>query len=171
MPPRLRLRTSAATIVLPMRYDTGMPITTRGLTRRLNVSGNRCGAIDGRMCSTAMYSLRYPATPSDASSRTSSTLATLPLNTRIGSLPFVELADALDQVDTRRVRHPQIEDDQIEIVEVGAHVRQQLGDGLDHHGAMARGVERRLEAITHERCVGGDEHGLPCRQMQVITRA
>ena len=36
-----------------------------------------------------------------ASSRTSSTLLTLPLNTRIGRLPAVQLANPLDQLDTR----------------------------------------------------------------------
>ncbi len=76
--------------------------------------------------------------------------------------PSIELADTLDHVHTRRVRHPQIKYDQIEVVEVGANVRQQLGDGFDQQGAMARGVKRLLEALTHKRCVGGDEHGLPC---------
>ena len=58
MPPRLKLSDSAAAMVPPARYDTGIPITTLGLSRRLKLSGNRCGAIDGRMCSTALYSLR-----------------------------------------------------------------------------------------------------------------
>ena len=35
----------------------GCPSTTRGLPRRLKLSGNRCGASDGRMCCTALYSL------------------------------------------------------------------------------------------------------------------
>ena len=57
MPPWLRLSVSAAAIVLPKRYWIGMPSTTRGLLRRLKLSGNRCGASDGRMCCTALYSL------------------------------------------------------------------------------------------------------------------
>ena len=57
MPPRLRLSVSAAAIVLPKRYWIGMPSTTRGLLRRLKLSGKRCGASDGRMCCTALYSL------------------------------------------------------------------------------------------------------------------
>ena len=56
-PPRLRLSVSAAAIVLPKRYATGMPRTTRGLSRRLKLSGKRCGASDGRMCWLALYSL------------------------------------------------------------------------------------------------------------------
>ena len=55
-PPRLRLSVSAAAIVLPYRYDTGIPSTTRGLVRRLKLSGKRCGASDGRMCWLALYS-------------------------------------------------------------------------------------------------------------------
>ena len=57
MPPRLRFSVSAAAMVLPKRYAMGMPSTTRGLPRRLKLSGNRCGASDGRMCCTALYSL------------------------------------------------------------------------------------------------------------------
>ena len=56
MPPRLRFSVSAAAMVLPKRYAIGMPSTTRGLPRRLKLSGNRCGASDGRMCCTALYS-------------------------------------------------------------------------------------------------------------------
>ena len=56
-PPLLRFSVSAAAIVLPKRYATGIPSTTRGLPRRLKLSGNRCGASDGRMCCTALYSL------------------------------------------------------------------------------------------------------------------
>ena len=56
MPPWLRFSVSAAAMVLPKRYWIGMPSTTRGLLRRLKLSGNRCGASDGRMCWTALYS-------------------------------------------------------------------------------------------------------------------
>lgn len=76
--------------------------------------------------------------------------------------PFVELADAPDQLGAGCVRHPQINHDQVQIVRIGAHVREQLGDRFDDHGAMPRGVERRLEAIAHERRVRGNEHGLAC---------
>ena len=41
MPPRLRLSVRAAAIVLPKRYAIGMPSTTRGLQRRLKLSGKR----------------------------------------------------------------------------------------------------------------------------------
>ena len=75
-------------------------------------------------------------------------------------MPLIELADAPDQLDARGVRHAQVEDDQVEFVEIGVHLRQQLGDALRHHGAVAGGVECGLEPIAHERRVGGDEHGL-----------
>ena len=41
MPLRLRFNDNAAVILVPMRYDTAMPSTTRGLSRRLKLSGNR----------------------------------------------------------------------------------------------------------------------------------
>ena len=41
MPPRLRLSVSAAAMVLPKRYWIGMPSTTRGLLRRLKLSGKQ----------------------------------------------------------------------------------------------------------------------------------
>ena len=70
----------------------------------------------------------------------------------------------LHQLDARGVRHPQIEHNQIEIVEVGAHVREQLRHGFDDHGAMPGRVERGLEPIAHERRIGCDSHGLACRR-------
>ena len=76
--------------------------------------------------------------------------------------PLIQLPDPPHQLDTRRVRHAQIERDQIEIRQVRAHVRQQLRDALDHQRAMPRGVERGHEAIPHKWCVGGDENGLAC---------
>ena len=56
-----------------------------------------------------------------------------------------------------------------ELGEVGANVSQQLGDGFDQQGAMSRRVKRLLEALTHKRCVGGDEHGLPCGRYSHIA--
>src|SRR5438132_8123914 len=55
-PPRLMLSVTAAAIVLPNRYAIGMPRTTRGPVRRLTSPGNRCGASDGRMCCSDVYS-------------------------------------------------------------------------------------------------------------------
>ena len=160
MPPWLRLSVSAAAMVLPNRYATGMPSTTRGLLRRLKLSGNRCGASDGRMCCTALYSLTYPATPSAASSRTSSALAIVPLKTRIGSRPSSSLR--MPTGPARRPagaagagRAPPGRSSQ-----VGAHARQQLRGALDGDRPVARLLERRPEPVADERRVVGDDDGL-----------
>ena len=50
---------------------------------------------------------------------------------------LIQFADAPHQFDPRRVRHAQIHYDEIQFVEVGVHLRQQLGDALGHDGAMA----------------------------------
>ena len=74
--------------------------------------------------------------------------------------PVVELADAADQVDPGGVRQAQVDDQQIELREVGPHAREQLGGAFHRHGAMAGALERALEAVAHERGVVGDENGL-----------
>ena len=56
--------------------------------------------------------------------------------------PFVELADAADEIDARRVGQPQVDDQEIELCEVGAHAGEQLGGALDRDGAMAGALER-----------------------------
>jgi hypothetical protein len=55
-PPRLMFSVKAAAMVLPTRYETEIPTTTRGLERRLQWSGKRCGVSAGTMCCTAVYS-------------------------------------------------------------------------------------------------------------------
>ena len=40
------------------------------------------------------------------------------------------------------MRQAQIHDDQIQLVKVSVHLRQQLGHALRHDGAMAAGIER-----------------------------
>ena len=59
-----------------------------------------------------------------------------------------------------RVRQPQIDDQQIELREVGAHAREQLGGAFHRHRAMSGALERALEAVADERGVVGDEDGL-----------
>ena len=76
---------------------------------------------------------------------------------------IVQLANPLDQRNSVTMWHPQIHYDEIQIVEVGADVRQQLCHGLDDHRTMASGIKSGLEAIAHERCVRSNEHGLACR--------
>ena len=69
-----------------------------------------------------------------------------------------------------RMRHPQIEHDQIELVEVGAHVGEQLRHALDDHRAVSRRIERALETIAHERRVSGDQNVLRVADGDVISR-
>ena len=75
-------------------------------------------------------------------------------------MPLIELPDAAHQLDTGGMRHPQIKYDEIELREVGAHVREQLRHAFDDHGAVSRGIERGQEAITHERRVSGHQNSL-----------
>src|SRR5688572_19100392 len=74
--------------------------------------------------------------------------------------PIVELADAADQVDPRRVRQTQVDDEQVELREVGAHASEQLGGAFDGDGAMAGAFEGALEALAYERGVVGNKNGL-----------
>ena len=69
--------------------------------------------------------------------------------------PFVELADRADQVDARRVRQPQIEDDQIDLCKIGADPRQQLGRALDRRSPCAPRSRPRHET---------DRARTPCRR-------
>ena len=76
----------------------------------------------------------------------------------------VQLADAADEIDTGGVGQAQIDDEQIDLGEVGAHPREQLDGALDRHGAVARRLQRGLEAVSDERGVVGDEDGLGARR-------
>ena len=57
------------------------------------------------------------------------------------------------------MRQPQVDDEQIELREVGAHAGEQLGGAFHGHGAMAGALQRRLEAVADERRIVGDEDG------------
>src|SRR6185503_5011295 len=74
--------------------------------------------------------------------------------------PFVELADRANQVDARRVRQPQVDDDEINLCKIGADARQQLGRALDHDRLVPGALDRRAKAVAHERRVVGDHNGL-----------
>ena len=160
IPPWLRLSVRAAAIVLPNRYWIGMPRTTRGLLRRLKLSGNKCGASDGRMCWTALYSLTYPATPSAASSRTSSALAIVPLKIRIGSRPSSSLRmartrstpGACGRRRSRTIRSTW---------STSARTRASSSAALvTVDGLVSRALERGAKAIADERRIVGDDDRL-----------
>ena len=55
---------------------------------------------------------------------------------------------------------PQVEHDEIDRVEIAAHAGQQLRRALDGDRLVAGALERRLEAVAHERGVVGDDDGL-----------
>ena len=76
----------------------------------------------------------------------------VPLKTRIGSCPSSSLRIRLHQLDARRVRHPQIEHDQIELVEVGADVREQLRHAI--LTIMARWPAASSAALNRSRTNG-----------------
>ena len=71
----------------------------------------------------------------------------------------VELADRADQVDAGRVGQPQIQDDQVDLVEVGADAREELGRALHRNRFVTGAFERRAKPIPHERRVVGDDDG------------
>src|SRR3954466_16005453 len=75
-------------------------------------------------------------------------------------LALVKLADRPNQLDARRVRQTPIDDDEIDLCEVGANTRQQL-DGAAHEDRFVACLfDCRAETITHERSVVGDDDGL-----------
>ena len=75
-------------------------------------------------------------------------------------MAFIQLADPPHQVHAGPVRHSQVEHDQVQVGQVGAHVGQQLRYALHHQRVMPGLVEGRLEPVTHEGRVGSHEHGL-----------
>ena len=168
MPPRLRFSVSAVAMVLPNRYATGMPSTTRGLPRRLKLSGNRCGASDGRMCCTALYSLTYPTTPSEAQLAHFVGADDRAAEDEDRQAAVVDLADRAHQVHARRVAaaadRATIE---IDVVQVGADLREQLrrrcATGMARWPASSSAVLNRSR--TNAGVVGNDDrlggHGRP----------
>ncbi len=72
----------------------------------------------------------------------------------------IELANRPHQIHARRVGQSQIEDDEIDLRQIGVDARQQLGSTLDGDGFVARAFHCRAEAIAHERGVISDDDGL-----------
>ena len=68
------------------------------------------------MWPTPVYSLTYPATPNDESSRTSSAFAIVPLKTTIGRRLRRHPPNAANEVDAATVGQPQIEYHQVDPV-------------------------------------------------------
>ena len=77
-----------------------------------------------------------------------------------GQPPLIDLADGAHQLDPAGVRQPEIEDDQIDSREVGAHAREQLRGALHRERGMTGAEEGRGEAVPHEGGVVGDDDGL-----------
>ena len=84
----------------------------------------------------------------------------VPLKTSNGQPAFVDLAQAAHQVDSGRIGKPQIDDDEIDMVQVGAHLGEQFDRAAHGDRAMASLLERRLEAVAHKTGVVGNDDGL-----------
>src|SRR5580765_1929932 len=73
---------------------------------------------------------------------------------------LVDLPDRAHEIHARRVRQPEVERNEIDAIEIGAHACQQL-HGAAYDNRPVPGVfERRLEAVAHEARVVGDHDGL-----------
>ena len=75
----------------------------------------------------------------------------------------VELSNAADEIDASGVWEAKIDDQQIELSQVGADPCEQLGCALHGDGAMAGGLERGFEPVAHECRIVGDEYGFSAR--------
>ena len=73
-------------------------------------------------------------------------------------LAVVEFADRSDEVDARRMRQAQIQDDEIDGVQIGADPRQQLRGALDRDRFVAGVFDSRAKPIANKRSVVGDDH-------------
>ena len=62
------------------------------------------------------------------------------------------------------MRQAQVEHDQIDGRQIGAHPREQLRRALDGHGFVSRALERGPETVAHERSVVGDDNRLGCER-------
>ena len=69
----------------------------------------------------------------------------------------------VEAVDARGMGQPQIDDQQIDVGEVGAHAGEQFGGALHRDGAMPGALERALEAVSDKRGVVGNEDGFCAR--------
>ena len=108
------------------------------------------------MCWTALYSLTYPATPSEASVAHFVGAGDGAAENQNRQPPIVELADAAHEIDARCVRQPEIDDEQIELRQICTHAREQLGGAFDRDGAVTCALDRGLEAVPHEGRVIGN---------------
>ena len=86
----------------------------------------------------------------------------VPLNTRIGSRPPIELADRAHQLDAAGMRQPQVEHDEVDLRQIRAHAGQQLGRALHRERGVAGAEQSGGESVPHERGVVGDDDGFGC---------
>src|SRR6478752_7934060 len=74
--------------------------------------------------------------------------------------PLVDLPDRAHEIDARRVREPEVERDEVDAIEIGAHACQQLHGTAYDNRPVPGFFERRLEAVAHEARVVGDHDRL-----------
>ena len=84
----------------------------------------------------------------------------VPLKTSSGSRPSSSLRIDRTRSTPGALRQPQVEHDEVDVGQVGADARQQLGRALDHDGLVPGVLDRRPEPVAHERRVVGDDDRL-----------
>ena len=78
----------------------------------------------------------------------------------MGRRPLVDPADAAHEIEARSIGQPQVQDDEIDAIEIGANTREELNRAANDDGAMPRLFEGRLKTVAHEAGVVGDKDGL-----------
>ena len=137
-----------------------MPRTTRGLPRRLKLSGNRCGRERRQDVLDGAVLVDVAGDPQRGEVAHLVGGGDGPAEDQDGQPPLIDLADGANQLDAAGVGQTEIEYDQIDLREVGAHAGEQLGGALHREGGMTGAEERRGEAVPHEGGVVCDDDGL-----------
>ena len=138
MPPWLRFSVSAAAIVLPKRYWIGNAEHDARAAAAVEVVGKQ---VRRERRQDVLHGAVLVDVAGDAERRELAHFVGAgdrAAEDQDRQPPVVELADRPDQIDARRVRQPQVEDDEIDLVEIGADARQQLGRALDRRSPGAR---------------------------------
>ena len=158
-PPWLRLSVRAAAIVLPNRYCIGMPRTTRGTAAAVEVVGKQVWRERRQDVLHGAVLVHVPRDPQRRELAHLVGAGDRAAEDQDRQPALVELPDGTDQVHSGGVRQAQVEDDQIDMIDVGADPRQQFGRALDRYGLVSRALERGAKAVADERRIVGDNDG------------
>ena len=141
-----------------------MPRTTRGLCRRLKLSGNRCGASDGRICCDGAVLVHVAGDAEVGQVADLGRAADRAAEDQDRQPAAVELADGAHQVDSARVRQPEVDHHQVDVRQVRPDPGQQFGRAPDGEGPVPGVLEGGLEPVAHERGIIGNHDGLVSRR-------